>query len=798
MAELVLGGVGAAAGSLIPGVGWMVGFQIGVTLGSLLFPPSGPKLERGRVDEIRIQGAQQGSPIPIIYGRNRTAGTIIWATGLIESSATVSAGGKGGGGPTSTEYSYSSSLAVLVCEGPLTKIRRIWANETVIYDWRVGVSPDYANYIDPAKLRIYLGTQTLPDAAIEADKGVGNVPAFKGMAYVVFDEFPLGEFGNSVPNFTFEVESDHANLQVAFEDIASKIGLDPTDYDFSTLSSYPTRGMIIGARTEAGRVMEAFAKANLFEIVESQGKIKSIIRNGNSVLTIPADDIGAAEYGDTDTPRFVTTKRSEETELPRELVVAYQAEALDFLQWTQVARRTVRWSENQDQVSFPMGLADAYARYLADAFLMEAWVSRSSHSFSLPYKYLRLDPGDVVTVTDEGGSNRSVRILEMSSGLLAQIQVTAVDDDPITYVNPGLPASIPTGGGAGVGSPNDAELVVFETNAVYDDLADSPQLGIAAGRTAAGWKGGDAESDPKMSEDGYGPRLKIANFRSGSTFGQTDAGGAGALGHAGGPGILTGLDTTNTVRVTLVSGTLSSCTYEELVTEGANLCIIDKEILQFQTATLVAGTTYDLSNFLRFRRGTDYLYAQLDFAEWVGHATSENFALVNSKMKNFAYDEICLGETYSHRLIESGKSYSGGLPPFQNPIVASGDARRPYPPCRLYYSGGRDPSPADVSLYWTRRVRKRGDLTNYQDALLDELIESYTVEIWSDTLGTLYASYTHTGPPPFVFTVAEQTLYSIESDNFQFAVRQTSFYPGIGDGYRSSPKYVSLADDVIY
>lgn len=802
MAELILGGVGAAVGSVIPGVGWMTGFQIGVTLGSLLFPPEGPKLERGRVDEIRLQGAQQGSPIPIVYGRNRTAGTIIWATGLIETSTTSTSGGKGGGGGvTTTEYSYTTSLAILVCEGTITKIRRIWANEKVIYDWRTGGSPTYESFLDPSKVRVYLGNQTTADAAIEADKGVGNVPAHKGMAYVVFEDLPLAEFGNQIPNFTFEVESAHANLKIALEDLASRIGLSSTDYDFSAVVGYPTRGMLIGARTEAGRVMEAFAKANFFEIVESEGKIKSVIRNGNSVLTIPSDDIGAAEYGDTETARYVETTRAEETELPREFVVAYQSEAIDFLQWTQVARRTVRWSENQEQVSFPMSLADAYARYLADAFLMERWASRSRHKFTVPYKYLRLDPGDVVTIPDEGGSTRAVRIVEMSMGLLAQIEVQAVDDDPIIYVDPGLPASVPTGGGAGVGGPNAADLLVFECNAPYDSLADDCQLGAVAGRSAAGWKGGDAQIDPVIQRDGWGTAQTIAEFGSSCQFGYTTNDAFGVLNTAtpANRGLFDlpyDLDVTNTVRVTMTNGTLSSCTYDEMIQEGRNLCLVGDEIIQFQTATLVSGSTYTLSNLLRFRRGTDYLLLLSYQGSW-GHLQGERFVLFNSKVKNFAYDPGAIGDTHNFRLIENGKDYSGGFPSYTEPLTLAGLSRKPYGPCDLKYSGNRSFAAVDLTLSWTRRVRKRGNLYDYQEAPLDEASENYVVEIWPDDLSDIINSYSVSGATSFLYTVAMQTADGTTGD-FQFVVRQVSSEAGIGNGHPSPPKFVSTVDDIDY
>ena len=43
------------------------------------------------------------------------------------------------------------------------------------------------------------------DPLIVAKEGAANAPAYRGLAYVVFERLPLAEFGNRVPQFSFEV-----------------------------------------------------------------------------------------------------------------------------------------------------------------------------------------------------------------------------------------------------------------------------------------------------------------------------------------------------------------------------------------------------------------------------------------------------------------------------------------------------------------------------------------------------------------------------------------------------------------
>jgi hypothetical protein len=146
-----------------------------------------------RTAELEIQTSTEGAPVPLVYGRMRLAGQLIWAARFNETSVTRSAGGGKGGGPKVTDYSYSVSFAVGLCEGEIGGIGRIWADgkELTLQDivWRY--HPGSA--------------EQGPDPLMEAVEGAGNVPAYRGLAYVVFEDLPLEDFGNRIPNLSFEV-----------------------------------------------------------------------------------------------------------------------------------------------------------------------------------------------------------------------------------------------------------------------------------------------------------------------------------------------------------------------------------------------------------------------------------------------------------------------------------------------------------------------------------------------------------------------------------------------------------------
>jgi outer membrane lipoprotein SlyB len=113
MATVVLQYAGAALGGFLGGpIGSAIGRAVGGIAGSLidqeLFGQSTHR-EGPRLGSLRVMSSEEGSPIPVVYGRMRIAGQVIWSSNLVEvaTTTTQSASGKGGGAQnSSTEYSY--------------------------------------------------------------------------------------------------------------------------------------------------------------------------------------------------------------------------------------------------------------------------------------------------------------------------------------------------------------------------------------------------------------------------------------------------------------------------------------------------------------------------------------------------------------------------------------------------------------------------------------------------------------------------------------------------------------------
>lgn len=261
---LSIGGmiVGGIVGSLIyPGVGTSIGIALGGALGGIAGMALFPEQQRSnrtpppQPRENRQQISTYGAPIPITYGTVRLAGNIIYMSDVKE---TLSVYKYRVEGQRVRDYTrlYTATFAVAFCEGPVTGIARIWINGKLFVDFRDPDGPYYPSgsvslaqgNIDTSLARkevyfsIHWGEEDQdPDATLAALLGSGNVPAYRGLFYIVFPDFPVGEFGG-VP--TIEVEIGAINEIV--EEAANPNALPPattfSHYSYADWSEIDTFG----------------------------------------------------------------------------------------------------------------------------------------------------------------------------------------------------------------------------------------------------------------------------------------------------------------------------------------------------------------------------------------------------------------------------------------------------------------------------------------------------------------------------------------------------------------------------
>lgn len=258
MAALVLSTVGSAIGGWAFGTVGAIGGRIAGAIGGNILDrdffrsranPATRNVEGPRLADLDVMAATEGAPIPRIYGRARLSGQVIWATRLEEVVSTrtetsgggttsggggkgdIFGGGSGGGGggaatpttvTTTSTYAYYANFAVGLCEGVIARVGRVWAD---------GKPLDTA----AINFRVYRGDETQePDGLIVAKEGAGNAPAYRGLAYVVFEHLPLAEFGNRLPQLSFEIIRPIGRLEKMVRAVTLIPGTTEFGYDTET------------------------------------------------------------------------------------------------------------------------------------------------------------------------------------------------------------------------------------------------------------------------------------------------------------------------------------------------------------------------------------------------------------------------------------------------------------------------------------------------------------------------------------------------------------------------------------
>ncbi len=275
--------------------GWAfgpIGFAVGALAGAFLFGSSGPKVEGPRLGDLSVSSSTYGGVIPVCFGVQKVAGTMIWATDIDEDKHTRKVGGGlFGGGQKIVEYRYFANFTVAFGEGPAGGVLRIFAGERLIADLRPGAGAATHN-TGKYNFRTYLGTDSQePDPLVrrqvEATHGAGAVPAHRDLVYIVFENFPLDEFGNRIPPISAEIS--WAGAPQAVVNDATK--LSPVGHFLDTLGLDPARGYLyyktdldeIGRIRVAGMVEDArVSETDLGIALED---IEAVDADGNIYVT---------------------------------------------------------------------------------------------------------------------------------------------------------------------------------------------------------------------------------------------------------------------------------------------------------------------------------------------------------------------------------------------------------------------------------------------------------------------------------------------------------------------------------
>lgn len=744
MATVILGTIGQIYGGPL---GRAAGEAIGGFIDrNLLFPGANVENDQGRLSDLAVQSSAYGAPIPFCFGNMRLSGNVIWSTGLIERRMSESsrAGGKGGGGGrvTNTTYSYSASFAVALCARPIKRIGKIWADGKLIQHFN-------GRLTSGGFFRVYTGDEDQSaDPVMQTSLGVGQVPAYRGLAYVVFEEFELAEFANRLPNLTFEVVADEGNVLVSIiaDDLANFQGIPAMD---TGELSHSVVGYATNGAASLRQVLEDLAAFTPASMVE-RGRSLILRDLPQSSFVVPYEDLGAQADGE-EAPEL-ERERQQDWELPSEALVRYLDPARDYQGNVQRARRLhVRQANVREQVS-AIAVAASGAKRAAERLLNTAWSGRESYAFSLPLPWVVLEGGDYIRLEGDGADHPLLLGERLMRGFTLRVNGNRYDPQDAL--------------GDSTADAGTALLPIVQTQGVsHLKMLDLPRLP------------GDAGDSPGFyaavagDNDGWRIAAVFESLDAGISYSQrATAGVPVTMGDVIGvlpPASPHLWDEVNILRVTLLNADAELASRPALaLLNGANAALVGEEVIQFRDAILMSDGSYELRGLLRGRLGTE--------AAISSHQTGESFVLLDRD----ALVELptTLGQAGQERLYKAVGPQDIFDDIAAQPFTYQARALRPLSP--VHISAVRQLG-GDIALSWKRRSRLGAEWIDGADVPLGEEVERYEADILNAN-GTVIRTISISNPALIYTTTQQSADFGGAVDELRIALYQLSNAVGRG------------------
>lgn len=667
MATLVLSTIGGAIGGPI---GSMIGSMAGQFIDrELLFKPKG--IEGPRLNELKVQTSSYGTPIPQLFGTLRVAGSVIWATDLVEHRHRE--GGKGR--PTVTSYSYTASFAVALSARPVLSVGRIWADGKLLRgaagDWKAKTG-----------FRLHLGGEDqAADPLIASAEGLGLAPAHRGIAYAVFEDLELADYGNRIPSLSFEVVADAGAVRadaiieaVSGGAVAGGDALTPID-GFSAYGG--SRRAVIEPLADAAGAWPRM-----------DGGV-SLLAGTGSAEEIADIGAGAGATGDRS---IATADRA-----PRRLTLSYYDPSRDYQAGVQIATRPGA-GHRDAAIELPAALSAGAAKQLAEAALARADHQRERRVVLAAWRALAIPPGARVRIADEPGQWRV-------DGW--SLEAMAVKLELVRIASAPLPASATPG--RVLPAPDDMAgttiLHAFELPHLGEGVLAAPRLSIAACGTGAGWR----RAALAVSTDG-GIRWEPAGATAAPAI-------AGTVEDAGGPADPAIIDRRNAIIVKLAHAGMALADADDAGLDmGLNLALIGDELIQFGEAESLGANRWRLTRLWRGRRGTE--------AATGTTVAGDRFVLIDAA--TLAVRDGVAGIGAEVTILGTAPADGEGVE-----AAASLTGASVLPPAPVHLRVETAPG-GGVSIRWTRRSRTGWRWLEGVDVPLGEESEAYRVRITTD------------------------------------------------------------------
>lgn len=552
-----------------------------------------------KISSFTVATAEYGSPVLEILGTTRISGNVLYYDDFTahEHRETHRTGKGGGGKQTTITYSYTVAVIIGLCEGEVKNIGKVWIDKSV-----------YTYPHSDIQLTLFKGTANQAPWGYVTSKHPEKALSYPNLAYMA-GVIDLGSNG-SMPNFNFEVlgkltetgDGKDVNPADYIKYVLDKVGLNgieivgldnyrayckAADLLISTPSDSTEARTAREIVNEIAELTNAymFWSNDAFKIVPREDRqVGSWKPNKTILYDLTPDDFLPQSGG-----ACVTYSRKDSSELYNRFSVeflnrenGYEKETVSYEDTADIALYGVKQAST---INAHYVYTKARAVMLAEAAARKNKYERNKYTFVLGWAFCRLEPGDLVTLTDPSlGLERVPVIIDsVVEGTDGKLTFTAISRPPADY--------------------GEAEFDVHENERPYVDFNFDPgpiadpaifqpepvlmyndnEIWIGAQGTTPYWGG----CNVWVSDNGMGYRL-LGTIDSAARI--------GTLVNDIGPE-----DTSMEVSINgeLISGT------EADAQNGATLLWLDEESLSYTTVTLLDNGNYRLDGLIRGQYKTD-------------------------------------------------------------------------------------------------------------------------------------------------------------------------------------------------
>lgn len=559
------------------------------------------------IKEFKVNSSCYGMGIPLLWGRNRINSHLLDMVDFYSQNnqTTTSGNGKGASDTVTDHWSYYASFDIALTDGNMVvSVPKVWSQkaETTIE----GINGTVLNNTAWG----YMSTHH-PERAY----------AYKDISRAVTN-FALGE-NASMPVLTFEgVTNTQFNPPYILDALPGQVITDLltnatygagfsttfiadlTNFNNACIASGMFISPYLTEQTEAREIIERIAEITNSMVVWTQGRLKfipliDIEISGNSITytsnLTPLYNLTEDDFVGTDEP--ITLTRKNQADCYNCVTIEYLDRANDYNICTLDVKDdcdiSLHGLRKMEPISFHEICETTVARAVAQVILQKQLYVRNTFEFKLGIKHCLLEPGDLVTITDEWlGLNRQlVRIIsteEDESGIKIEAQ-----EVPIGVFNtPAYPTQISERAKNDTNAlPGTVSSVVIVNAPTELTIGGTSQLWFGIAGTSVAF--GGATVWLSFDNASY---TNIGTFNNCSTLGTLTA----SI-----PTAASSVDNTSTLTVDLTpsNGVLSNYSSVE-ASASASLIFVNGELMCYQNAELTTQYGYDITKLFRGRYGT--------------------------------------------------------------------------------------------------------------------------------------------------------------------------------------------------